>query len=126
LGEAELRRGEAATWGRPPNTDRPKAKLMEWRPMRKNTLRGFAVIELPSGLVIRDISIHEKGGKYWAGLPSRPVLDADGRHVSNHAGHKQYTALLGWRDRDLADRFSAAVVELVRAAHPGALDDGAQ
>jgi hypothetical protein len=34
-----------------------------------------------------------------------------------------HAALLGWRGRDLADRFSAAVVELARAAHPNDLAD---
>ena len=97
-------------------------KLVEWRPMRKNTLHGFAVVEMPSGLVIRDVSIHQKSGKWWASLPSRPMLDSDGRQVVNHAGHKQYAAVLGWRDRDLADRFSAAAVDLIRAEHPADLD----
>ena len=101
---------------------KPRMKLLEWRPVQKNTLRGFANIEMPSGLVIRDIAIHEKEHKWWASLPSRPVLDADGRQVVNHAGHKQYAALLGWRDRDLADRFSAAAVELIRAEHSADLD----
>lgn len=100
-------------------TEKPRrARLVEWRTFRKNTLRGFAVIELPSGLIVRDVTLHEKAGKWWAGLPARPVLDAEGRHVANHGGHKQYAAVLGWRDRDLADRFSAVVVELVRAEHP--------
>jgi hypothetical protein len=93
-------------------------RLLEWRPMRKNTLHGSAVVELPNGLVIRDVTIHEKSGKWWASLPDRPMLGADGRQVMNHAGHKQYSAVLGWRDRPLADRFSERVVELVRAAHP--------
>jgi hypothetical protein len=105
---------------------KPRMKLLEWRPMRKNTLHGFAVVELPSGLVVRDISLHQKAGKWWASLPSRPVLDAEGKHVSNHAGHRQYSALLGWRDRNLADRFSAALIELVRAEHPADLDGSGQ
>jgi hypothetical protein len=96
------------------------ARLIEWRTFRKNTLRGFAVVELPSGLVIRDVTVHEKAGKLWAGLPARPVLDSEGRHVSNHGGHKQYAAVLGWRDRALADGFSERVVELVRTEHPEA------
>jgi hypothetical protein len=104
--------------------ERPRLRITEWRPLHKNTLRGFCVIELPSGLIVREISVHTKNGKRWASLPSRPMLDADGRQVVNHAGKKQYAALLGWRDRDLADRFSAAVVEAVRAAHPDALDGG--
>lgn len=95
-----------------------RAQLREWRSLRKNTLRGFAVVELPAGLVVREISVHEKAGKFWASLPSRPMLDSDGRQITNHAGHKQYAQLLGWRDRDLADRFSEAVLDLVRAEYP--------
>ena len=125
LSPPELRRAEALC--RQPDAEpagaiaRPKMRLVAFRPLRRNTLIGFCVVELPSGLVIRDISIREKNNKWWASLPSRPMLDADGRQITNHAGHKQYAALLGWRDRDLADRFSAAVVELVRAEHPGVI-----
>jgi hypothetical protein len=103
-----------------------RMRLVEWRPLRRNTLHGFAVVEMPSGLVIRDISIHQKSGKWWASLPSRPMLDAEGRQISNHAGHKQYAAVLGWRDRDLADRFSAAAIELIRAEYPADLEGGGQ
>ena len=106
-------------------TSSPRLKLLEWRAFRKNTLHGFAVVELPSGLIVRDISVHQKNGKFWASLPARPMLDGDGRHVVNHSGKAQYAALLGWRDRDLADRFSVAVVALVRAAHPSDLDEDA-
>jgi hypothetical protein len=104
----------------------PRMKLCEWKPMRRNTLHGFAVIEMPSGLVVRDVAIHEKAGKWWASLPSRPVLDSDGKQIVSHAGHRQYAAVLGWRDRDLADRFSAALIELVRAEHPADLDGEAE
>lgn len=101
--------------------ERPRLRITEWRPLIKNTLRGFCIIELPSGLIVREVSVHTKNGKAWASLPSRPQLDGDGRQVVNHAGKKQYTALLGWRDRDLSDRFSIAVIDAVLAAHPDAL-----
>jgi hypothetical protein len=32
--------------------------------------------------------------------------------------------VLEWKNRELTDRFSAAVVELVQREHPAALDDG--
>ncbi|HEY1430413.1 MAG TPA: hypothetical protein VGF39_02105 [Stellaceae bacterium] len=121
--QAELRPAEATRGSRPDATpERRRMVLRECRPVPRNTLRGFCCVELPSGLVVRDISIHQKAGRWWASLPARPVLDAEGRQVRNHAAHAQYAALLGWRDRDLADRFSGAVVELVRLAHPDALD----
>jgi hypothetical protein len=110
----------AAGWG-----DRPpphRMLLRKWRPMRRNTLRGFADVELTSGLQIDDIAVHTREGRAWASLPARPMLDQDGQHVLRD-GRPQYAPILRWRTRDLADRFSAAVVELVRRAHPDALDE---
>jgi|HubBroStandDraft_4_1064222.scaffolds.fasta_scaffold1033471_2 hypothetical protein len=103
------------------DTSKPRARLLEWRALRKNALFGFAVVELPSGLVIRDVSVHEKAGRWWVGLPARPQIGHDDRVIRNHSGKVQYSATIGWRDRDLADRFSAAVVDLVRAEHPSDL-----
>jgi hypothetical protein len=98
---------------------RPRMRLLDWRPLRKNTLRGFATLELPKALTIRDVSVHEKNGKMLAGLPAKPQIDGEGR-VIRAAGGKiiQYAAILTWRDRDLPDRFSDAVVALIRAEHP--------
>jgi hypothetical protein len=44
--------------------------------MRRNTLHGFCAIELACGLVIHDVAVHQKGGRWWANLPGRPVLVA--------------------------------------------------
>jgi len=46
------------------------------------------------------------------------------RHVEVN-GKRQYAPILEWRDRDRADRFSAAVVALVREACPDALGGSA-
>jgi hypothetical protein len=51
------------------------------------------------------------------------VLDRDGKHVKPD-GKPQYSAILEWKSRDLADRFSETVVELVLAEYPAALDGG--
>jgi hypothetical protein len=124
--EAELRRGEVATWGRRPDAGplaSPKMRLISWKSLVKNSLRGFATVELPIGLKIVDCPVLVSSGKAWASLPTKPVLDRDGKHVKPD-GKPQYSAVLEWKSRDLADRFSEAVVELVRQTHPGGLDDG--
>jgi hypothetical protein len=99
--------------------------LRRWRPLQRATLRGFADVELPNGLQIDDIAAHVRDGRAWASLPARPMLDQDGRHVIRD-GKPQYAPILRWRTRDLADRFSTAVVELVRRAHPNTLDGAEQ
>jgi hypothetical protein len=96
---------------------RARMVLTDWRPFNKNTLRGFAAVELPNGLTITDISVHLSHGKSWASLPSRPQLNADGTARRGDDGKIVYSSILKWRDRDLADRFSAAVVQAVEAEH---------
>jgi hypothetical protein len=70
-----------------PERQGSRLKLLEWHPVRRNTLHGFAIVELPSGIVIRELSVHEKAGKRWVSMPAKPVLGQDGRQVENHA-HK--------------------------------------
>ena len=58
-------------------------------------------------------------------LLGKPRIDQDRRQKIDINGKLAYAPALKWRNRDLSDRFSAAVVELVRAAHPNAVDGGA-
>jgi DNA-binding cell septation regulator SpoVG len=96
--------------------------LRGWRPITKNSLRGFADIELPIGLQIHDVPVLLGANGAWAALPAKPQLDKDGRQRVDANGRGLYTPIIEWRDKALRDGFSAAVIELVRAAHPGDLD----
>ena len=54
-------------------------RCIKFRRFEKNTLRGFADLELTkSGLVIRDCTLHEKNDKQWVGFPARQYTDKDG------------------------------------------------
>jgi hypothetical protein len=99
-----------------------RMRLVDWRPCHRNTLRGFAAVELPAGLRIAEIPVHVTAGRAWAGLPARPMVGPDGTLLRDERGKIRYARALSWRTRDLTDRFSAAVVNLVRAAHCDALD----
>jgi hypothetical protein len=50
--EGELRRGDAdaATCCRPPAPERPRMRLVSWKPLIKGALRGFLTFELPLDL----------------------------------------------------------------------------
>jgi hypothetical protein len=54
-------------------------RASDWRPHTSNTLRGFSNLQFPSGLVVNDCTLHEKGIKRWVLLPGKPQLDSDGR-----------------------------------------------
>jgi hypothetical protein len=52
-------------------------RCTRFRPYTKNTLRGFADLELSRiGIVIRDCTWHEKNGKEWISFPARPYEKA--------------------------------------------------
>lgn len=93
--------------------------LRKFRPLIKNTLRGFAEVELPSGLVISEITVHQKNDSAWAMLPSVPWIENGQHKIAD--GKPQYKKIMQWRDRDLSDGFSAALVALVREQFPTAL-----
>lgn len=99
---------------------RKRMQLLKWTGQRKGTLRGFADIELPSGLKIYGCPVHVAGnGRTWAGLPGRPQIDRDDRLIRQD-GRAQYTRILEWNTRELGNGFSDAVIELVRVHHPDA------
>ena len=56
-----------------------KIEIAAFRPFSKNTLKGFLTIRLPeAGLVLKECTWHEKGGKEWVGFPARQFQGADG------------------------------------------------
>lgn len=93
-----------------------------WKPLHKGSLRGFADIEMPSGLVIREVSVLETNGKCWASPPSKPMLDRDGHVMIDDAGKRRYVPIIDFRDRETRAHWSAAVIAALRAAFPEALD----
>ncbi len=102
---------------------KPTLTIEKFRPVVKNTLRGFVDVHLPFGgaaLVIKDISIHRKGDRAWCGLPAKPKITPDGAAMKGEDGRIAYVNVLEWSSREMSDRFSTKVIELVEAAHPGA------
>ena len=85
----------------------------EWRPLERNTLKGFLTLALPSGLTLRECSLHEKDGLRWVGLPGRPQIDAMGRHRSDPAGKRFYLPIVEIPDRGQRERFQRAALAAV-------------
>jgi hypothetical protein len=90
--------------------------LLTWRPMNRGMLRGFATITLGKSLKITDVSVFRSNGKMWASFPGKPLI-GDGKALLDDKGKQRYTQFLEWTDKAASDRFSAAVVAAVVAAH---------
>jgi hypothetical protein len=61
-------------------TKEPQFEVTEYRDMRKgDSLRGFVSLRLPSGIVIHDLTYHERSdGARWVGMPARKYEKPDG------------------------------------------------
>jgi hypothetical protein len=64
-------------------------------PRRSNTLYGFVAVAIPElHLTITDLTVHEKNGRRWVGLPAHPVIDRDGTARRDDCGARVIAALL--------------------------------
>jgi hypothetical protein len=51
-------------------------RCLDFKPMHKNTLRGFATIEVVElHMIFHDIAIHQKRTSRWATLAMKPQID---------------------------------------------------
>ena len=70
----------------------PRVDASNWRPVEKNTLRGFFSLTFFGGLTVHEFSLHQRGARWWVALPGRPQLSTDGQHRADPAtGRKLYT-----------------------------------
>jgi hypothetical protein len=101
-------------------------RLLNWRAVRKGeTLRGFASVELPSGMILHEVAVHLAANRRgWASPPARPLLDRDGRHMRDANGKGRWAPLIEFATRERSDAFSALVLRLVGEDHPGDLEHG--
>ena len=85
-------------------------EVTKFRPFEKNTLRGFATVRLTGvNLEIRNITIHEKDGKRWVSMPSKPY-EAD--------GETKYSYIVKFYDNPTWEKFQSAVLKEIDRLKP--------
>jgi hypothetical protein len=95
---------------------------LDFKPVAKNTLRGFATIRIAEmRLIIHDVAIHARGDARWAALPAKPQITKEGTVVVRD-GKTQYVTILEFADAGTRNAFSSAVIRAVLDFAPGALD----
>ena|SRR5690242_21913750 len=86
----------------------------DWKPLVKDSLRGFFTIVTPSGLKIKHAMLHERDGQRWIGLPGKPFTKAD--------GSISYANIIDFDSRETKQRFQdaalCAVDELLKGVQP--------
>ena len=85
---------------------------LEFKSFVKNTLQGFCTLRLqPSGLLLKECTLHEKNGSRWVSFPGRPWTGKDGT--------TQYTNFVEFVSREHADTFrelALAAIDRFRAS----------
>ncbi len=92
--------------------------IEEFVVVTKNTLRGFARVRLPSGLVLHDVAIHQRDGTAWASPASKPMLNRDGQQMKDQNGKLMWLPIISFTsppDRTGAGKLFA----MARDAWPG-------
>jgi hypothetical protein len=98
--------------------------IEEFTAVVRNTLRGFCRVRLPSGMVLHDVAVHMKNGKFWATPAGKPRLGRDGLQMTDPAtGKLLWSPIVAFETKQISDRFSAQVVEALRRAFPTALPE---
>lgn len=90
-------------------------RCVDFKSVERATLRGFAVIEMPSGLVLLDVSLHARDGKRWCSPPSKPMIDRDRRLMVDDDGKPRYAPLIEFIDAKTRFRWSSACVAAIDA-----------
>jgi DNA-binding cell septation regulator SpoVG len=78
--------------------------ISNWKRFEKNTLRGLFTVTLPSGMIIHKVSLHEKNGQRWIGLP-----------YEKREGDTAFKPLVEFTSRSVADSFRRQVVDALKA-----------
>jgi hypothetical protein len=84
--------------------------VREWRPYQKNTLRGFLSLELPSGLILHGLTLHDKEGRRWVGMPAKS-FEKDG--TTTWAPQVEFSS------KESRERFQVAAIEAIDAYFDG-------
>lgn len=102
-----------------------RIKFVAWKRQCKSTLVGFATIELPIGLIIKDVPVCCSHGRAWASLPAKAQIDKAGQTIRNERGKVAYDKVLEWNSSRVHDAFIKRVVALVRTLERDAFGSGA-
>ena len=85
----------------------PGFTVKDWKPyFSNNTLRALLALELPSGLVIRECTYHERMSSRWVGLPARQ---------NEKNGEKSSVPVIEFASKESRDRFQAAALSAIDA-----------
>ena len=109
-----------------PHPDKLSVEIESFKPLRSNTLIGFATIVIPEmRLRIIDAPVHQRNNVRWIGLPAKPMVTKEGVVRRDERGKIAYSPVLEFADRGTHEAFGQRAIAALLRAHPHAFDDEA-
>ena len=103
---------------------RPPARLLDWRPLVKGSLLGFAKVQFSSGLIMAEIGVHRGGHRVWAAPPARLWLDREADAlVRDELGNPKYQPIIEFANHGVRASWSRQVIRAVQLVHPALFSD---
>jgi hypothetical protein len=103
--------------------------IEEFKLVEKNTLRGWARVRMPSGMILHDVGVFYDGDgdRAWVSAPSKAMLGRDGVQMRSAKDSKPlYVPVVSFETGALYRKFSDAVIAALRLAYPHALPPPAE
>lgn len=94
-------------------------RVLDWRPVHKKSLLGFARVELPSGLIIRDVMVFVNDTGAWAAPPARRRVGP--QDPGGGPNEPRYEAIIEFTTKQVRERFSDAVIAALQNQFPFAI-----
>jgi hypothetical protein len=100
-----------------------RMKLLGFKRVRKDALRGFAEVQFPNGMIIPDVPVYrETTGRLRAQIPGKIQFNsATSEVIRTPRGKPAYTPCFRFSSKRLDQAFNERVVELVIDHDPEAL-----
>src|SRR4051812_32321101 len=90
-----------------PVIQRPTVTCLSFRPLRRNTLVGFASLHWPRArLKLHNVAVHQNGNRRWCQLPARPQTGPDGNTIRDRDRKVQYAVMIEFDDQRVSTLFS--------------------
>jgi hypothetical protein len=91
--------------------------LLDWRPISKGTLLGFAKVQFSSGMIVSEIAIHRTGTRMWAAPPSRPWIENNALVIGEN-GRPRYQPIISFANHGVQGSWSRQVLNALCEEHP--------
>lgn len=91
--------------------------VIRYRPVGRGEIIGAVAVQAPSGLQFHELLLLQRGERRWIQPPSRPLVDREGRLLTDEAGRPRWAGpAITFASEACRERFYARVIAAIEAS----------